>query len=254
MWTFYSHRSFWLGVLLALAMLTKGTLVFTAPLLLLLIPRRYWLPLALGFGLIVGSWALRNYLVLGSFVPFSTGSGAVLLGANNPIAWGNAEGQWLGDDLYSGYREFDGLPEVDWDRAQQRAAIEFVLSQPIMSWFQIGFAKLRLLFAIAADIYLLPLITGICWILFLLLRRQQLQRRGIDVFASSMQRRAFAIMGVFWLGLLVNTVIFWGDFRFRFPFDSLAAIATGALFSELITLVKFRRVRTIPDSLKVFIL
>lgn len=237
-WTFYSHRPFWLGVLLALAMLTKGTLVFAAPMLVLLLPRRAWLPLALGFGLLVGAWALRNYLVLGSFIPFSTGSGTVLLGANNPVAWASASGQWLDDVQYSGYQQFAGLPEVAWDRAQQRAAIDFVLSQPVMSWAATALAKLRLLFETGANAYILPVVLAGFWGLLALARRR------VTVFDCPACQRSVRVIGVFWFGLLINTIIFWGDFRFRFPLDPMAAIITGALFVGVLAALRNRKVRS----------
>lgn len=118
------------GILLGIALLTRGTLLFLLPMIPFLIPRRYWLRFALPLLCIVGVWTARNAVVMRAFVPFSTGAGAVAWGANNPIEYANALGSWNNGPDLPYWNEIKDLPEVERDRAQTRLALDYVRSVP----------------------------------------------------------------------------------------------------------------------------
>ncbi len=71
--------------------------------------------------LAIAPWTIRNYRVLGQFVPISTNGGYTLYSANNPRATGLA-------------MEVDPLPgehdEVSRDRVRMRAAITWIVQNP----------------------------------------------------------------------------------------------------------------------------
>ena len=86
----------------------------------IVIARRF-LPVLAVLGLIVGAWAYRNYLVLGTPV-IATNGGNVFYLANNPLA----------DGGYSevGERSLAGLTEVERNRTGSRWAWEWIRSHP----------------------------------------------------------------------------------------------------------------------------
>lgn len=114
------------GVLLGLLLLTRGTLLFSLPFLALLVPRRAALRFALPALCIVGLWAARNAVVMRAFVPFSTGNGSVLWGANNPLKFAEARGDWINPPHLPDWDSIKDLPEVELDHAQTRLALDYV--------------------------------------------------------------------------------------------------------------------------------
>jgi hypothetical protein len=109
----------------------RQALIFTLPILL-----------------IVGLWAWRNYRVLGMLVPLSTGSGAVLWGANNPTVYGQISGSWINPPLLPGWDEVKGLSEVQQDRAMTARALAYMRSVPPPLLARIALAKLALFWSI----------------------------------------------------------------------------------------------------------
>jgi hypothetical protein len=81
--------------------------------------------------IIVSLWTWRNYRVFGVFVPFSTGSGAVLWGGNNPVAFAQARGDWINPDRLPDWPQFIGLDEVSQDRALTARALAYLYTVPL---------------------------------------------------------------------------------------------------------------------------
>jgi 4-amino-4-deoxy-L-arabinose transferase-like glycosyltransferase len=73
----------------------------------------------------IAPWAIRNYVLLGRFVPLTSQGGLSLWIANNP----EADGSGLGDH-FSPVPQFDVLPEVERGRAYQKLAIGFIAENP----------------------------------------------------------------------------------------------------------------------------
>lgn len=136
------RKPFWIGVLIGVLMLTRGTLLFTVPFFAFLFPRRQWARLAVGAMLIIGAWTFRNAVQLHAFVPFSTNGGGTLYGANNADAWNHRSGYYwtiVDSNLYV------ELPEVERDRAFSRAAFAYLRSQPPARFVEVAIEKLRTL-------------------------------------------------------------------------------------------------------------
>ena len=71
---------------------------------------------------VVAPWTLRNYFVLGAFVPISTNGGGTLYSANNPLA----TGRYMPDQPLVGE-----TGEVSRDRAQARAGVSWIVRHPL---------------------------------------------------------------------------------------------------------------------------
>jgi hypothetical protein len=121
-----SRHSVVIGALLAVLMLTRGVLVFTTPLLFLLIPRRQWAVVAGTMLWVFAPWWLRNYLALHAWVPFSTGVGDVMWGANNDMVQGN----WLNPRLLPGWEHLKTLSEAARNQAEIGLALDWIRAQP----------------------------------------------------------------------------------------------------------------------------
>ncbi|MGC4081730.1 MAG: glycosyltransferase family 39 protein [Vicinamibacterales bacterium] len=81
--------------------------------------------------LTIAPWTLRNYRVLGEFVPISTNGGYTLYSANNPEATGLA----MPVTPLPGERD-----EVSRDRLRSRAAFDWIVHNPA-AWFRLALAK-----------------------------------------------------------------------------------------------------------------
>jgi len=74
----------------------------------------------------IAPWTIRNYIVLGEFVPVTTQGGWVLYESNNPLATG---GTWenvrppIMDEL-------EGLSETEWNRYLSKAAKKYIREHP----------------------------------------------------------------------------------------------------------------------------
>lgn len=196
-----------LGIVLGLALETRGTLLLTVPFLLPFLRHRR--RVLLGAVVVFMPWIARNAVTLHAFIPFSTGSGHVLRGANNEF---NPPGAWQWAITFPDWPHFAGLDEVAQDRGLTRAALDFLRTQTIPELLARAQAKL---------IYLFSSPTGIG---ALLVMTATLLRRNFS--------RPMRLCLVLWAGLALNTVIFWGDARFVFPVWSTVAIAAGLILKE----------------------
>ena len=152
-----------LGALWTCLMLTQpGLAVLPVLLALFLLPAAGWRSL---FGLAVRAapfafllmlpWWIRNYQLLGSFVPLTTTSGIGLWIGNNP----DATGGWV--PMPAGYQ---GMPEVEMSRRAGQEAIQWIAANPFdfikvtifklfkaMGIEQFNLARLNLLRPVPAD-------------------------------------------------------------------------------------------------------
>jgi hypothetical protein len=213
------------GVVIALLLLTRGTLLLTLPLLVPFIPRRHWRLTLLTALAVMLVWWVRNAIVLQAFVPFSTGGGAVFYGANNPIVYADKSGAWLNTPFLPGYKRYQALDEVSADRAMTQDALRVILSTPFTTLVEIGVRKLQLLMYGGYETRLLALA------LFTLLAWARLSRR---------QRRFMLLLAALWLGLVANTLVFWGDDRFRFPIEMVTNVGFGVAVAGLFARLRIR--------------
>ena len=122
------------GVLLGVSILLKPAVLllpfFLAPFLLVLVrPVRraagLWALMTVCVALTMSPWILRNYEVLGAFIPTTTQGGESLWEANNPEADG---GPMMDRGIFP--EDLDSLPEVERDRALSLAARRFIAENP----------------------------------------------------------------------------------------------------------------------------
>jgi 4-amino-4-deoxy-L-arabinose transferase-like glycosyltransferase len=139
-WLLRNRPAIWfalVGVALGLAALTRQAALPIAVLIVLwtLIGRQAagWrrrlspaLIILTFVGLTLTPWIVRNYLVLGKFVPLTSLGGLSLWVANNPMADGTGVG---GKALR--IPEVEALPEAERGAAYQKLAVQFIREDPI---------------------------------------------------------------------------------------------------------------------------
>lgn len=218
------------GLLFGLALLTRGTLLFAIPLVIYLAPQRRFFTLSMIAPVLL--WMLRNWLVLGALVPFSTGTGQVLYGVYNEVSFENATGEWLNPPTVPGWSEFADLDEVEQDKALTRAAIDFARHQSVPALVESEIAKLGNLAGIGpirqdewSDVVTFSLIN--CLWIVLIWTRPEVRQRAKRIWRHTEMR----LMAVLLLATLINTLVFYGSPRFRSPFIPLLVImsAVGAV-------------------------
>jgi hypothetical protein len=208
------------GVLWGLISLTRGNVLFALPIFAVLSRR----PIGFGVGVVlpIGLWTFRNWLVLGAFVPFSTGSGQVLLGTYNDITggrwWDNAPNAAVST-----------LPELQMDAEGRRLAFEWLAKHPnptelyiykvLTSWVNpYSDTPIR---AMGAHFIGAVLIAGLVgWIVRVVLRRWGLNLRSRDLLIAT---AALAV------ALTLNNIIFYSQYRFRQPLEPVL-FAGGAVW------------------------
>jgi 4-amino-4-deoxy-L-arabinose transferase-like glycosyltransferase len=145
-WLLRNKSAIWfapVGVVLGLAALTRQTAfpiaVFIALWTLVGCQAARWLRrlapalVILSFvGLTLTPWVVRNYLVLGKFVPFTSQAGLSLWIANNPLADGTGGGGKSGrGGKVPLIPEVEALPEVELGAAYQKLAVQFIREDPL---------------------------------------------------------------------------------------------------------------------------
>jgi len=137
-WLLRGHSGIWfilVGIVSGLAVLTRqsalAVAVFIAVWTVLDRRRRQWLSrvspalFMLAFlALTVAPWTLRNYVVLGEFVPLTSGGGISLWIANNPKADG------AGVENVPSTPHLSALPESKRGPAYQRLAMQYIRENP----------------------------------------------------------------------------------------------------------------------------
>jgi 4-amino-4-deoxy-L-arabinose transferase-like glycosyltransferase len=82
-------------------------------------------------GLTLTPWVVRNYLVLGQFVPFTSQAGLSLWIANNPLADGSGGGGKSGSGgTVLLIPEVNALPEVELGDAYRKLALQYIRENP----------------------------------------------------------------------------------------------------------------------------
>jgi 4-amino-4-deoxy-L-arabinose transferase-like glycosyltransferase len=228
------------GLMLGMALLTRGNVVLLMPLTLIWAVVQFWgrsyatawaLAIPLVAVAMLVPWSLRNYRVFGAFVPLSTGSGDVLLGSNNRLVATdpNLYGYWVFPDELPEYREQLKAPndELVRDRLEIKLAKEWVRSNPDRWWYLI-YSKFRRLWT--------PLLqprspwvfragTLVAWgpvlVLFALAYFPTLIR-----FLNRKDPSWLIHLVIF--HVVLNALVFWGSSRFRYPIEGLCLILAGA--------------------------
>jgi len=252
------------GVLLGLAMLTRGNAVM---MVILLVPWSVWQfrrtprlvvrGLAISFLALVMlvPWTIRNYRILHSFVPFETGGGDVVLGSYNRVVATDPRyyGYWVyPTSELPEYRDQITAPndEVIRDHVEMRLAMQWLRDHPEKWWYLVESRFRR------------------SWTPFLQPRSPMLYRVGL--LAAWGPILTLFILGFFpsaiyflrtnhpgWilhLGVfhfVLTALVFWGASRFRYPVEGLCIILASATLSWLCEHIS-RRLRPDLPGLKLF--
>ena len=219
------------GILFGILLEWRGVLLVGLPFFVAWIGfRRSLIIFLFGMSLPVAVWTARNYTIFNAFVPFSTGSGVVLYGANNPKIFSYAPGVWENPIYLEDYELFKDLPELQQDRAFQSAALEFLRGLDISYLiFALIFKVLAFFGFYDALVWKINLLmTGGIFIWSLIDKRRRRSRWRL-------WRRDPVVTLCLWLiatGIL-NTLIFWADYRMRFPFEpALCLVASAFLMNH----------------------
>jgi 4-amino-4-deoxy-L-arabinose transferase-like glycosyltransferase len=224
------------GVLLGMALLTRGNVMLLIPLTFVWAVVQFWkqpramlwaaaIPLVSLIMLV--PWTIRNYQVFGAFVPLASGSGDVLLGGNNQTVATdpNYYGYWLFPDNLPEYRNQLKAPndELIRDRLEIKLALEWIKSHPDRWWYLIH-SKFRRLWTPLLQPnspWLFQIGTLVTWgpvlVLFALAFFPTL-----IVFLR--RRHPGWLIHLVISHVVLNGLVFWGAARFRYPIEGLCLI------------------------------
>lgn len=160
--------------------------------------------------LVMSPWIIRNYLALGAIIPFTTNGGGAFYGANNAYAQGN----WLQGNARTDLPRPSGNTEVELDRDSYRLAFQWIQSNP-QAYGELLVKKLVRLFEFdphttRQDVQIAYLVAGFLPYGVLM----PLVLMGIILLVRV--PNAWLMHAVL-AAALVNTLIFYGDSRFRAP-------------------------------------
>jgi 4-amino-4-deoxy-L-arabinose transferase-like glycosyltransferase len=228
------------GLLLGLALITRGNIVLFLPLSV------FWavvqfrgqmraMAWALAIPLVAVAtlipWTARNYTVFGTLVPLSTGSGDVLLGSNNRAVATDSDlyGFWIFPDELPEYKDLLKAPndELVRDRLESKLALEWLRNNPDRWWYLIRSKFLRVWtpFLQPRSPLLFKAATLLAWgpllVLFALAFAPTL-------IAFWRRREPGWLIHAVILHVVLNALVFWGSSRFRYPVEGLCMILAAA--------------------------
>jgi 4-amino-4-deoxy-L-arabinose transferase-like glycosyltransferase len=233
-------RAMLAGLMLGLALLTRGNVVLLMPLTILWALVQFWQrPTAMAWALTipmvailtVAPWIVRNYRVFGQFVPLSTGAGDVLLGGNNRLVASdpNYYGYWAFPDELVEYRERLRAPndELVRDRLETKLAIEWLRNNRAKWWYLIHskFRRLWTPFLHPNSPVLFRVGTLVAWGPVLVLFSVAFFPTLISFLN---QRHPGWLIHLVILHVVLNAFVFWGASRFRHPIEGLCLILAAA--------------------------
>jgi len=242
----FAHRPSWprsitAGVLLGLAMLTRGNAIL---MVVLTVPWAVWqfrrtkrliirgLTISFLALVILVPWTIRNYEIFHAFIPFETGGGDVLLGSYNRVIATdpNYYGYWIypTTDLPE-YRDQITTPnnELIRNHVETKLALQWARSHPDTWWYlaESRFRRSLTPFLQQKDPMVYRVGMLISWGPILLLF-------AVGFFPTAMYFLRTNNPGwILHLGVfhfLLTALIFWGASRFRFPVEGLCIILASA--------------------------
>lgn len=163
-------------------------------------------------------WTIRNYLVTHKFIPITSQSGQVFLGANNPDVLKFYRGGWIHPTKSSLFNEaeikdyFEHLTTEEANSLCWKKGIRFVLENPLFT-ARLVFYKFKLFWHLNRDI-------GI----------PSLQYFFVFIFAtygaivSFKKIKTMSILYLLPIFFTIMSMIFWGDDRVRSPIDPVLVI------------------------------
>jgi 4-amino-4-deoxy-L-arabinose transferase-like glycosyltransferase len=179
---------------------------------------------SIAFMMVTIPWIIFVSLKLGTFVPITTGGGRTFLGANNgeilkhPLArWGGwlnpSEEGVVADD------ELEGLSEVEQDRYFYKVSLNYIVQNPF-ELPRLVFWKLINLFRVHPSFYDTIFMTILAFTSYFMVF--VLAMYGLTRFSMNKIETRFLLIII--LGYVTNSMIFWGDTRFRSAIEPVLII------------------------------
>ena len=234
-------RSIAAGVLLGLAMLTRGNAVLMVA---LMVPWSVWQfrrtpklvvrGLAISFVALVMlvPWTIRNYGIFHSFIPFETGGGDVLLGSYNRITASDplSYGYWIyPTSELPEYRAQITAPnnEVIRDHVETQLAMQWARNHPEKWWYLVESRFRRswtpFLESKSPTLYRVGMLLSWGPVLVLF----ALGFFPIAIYFLRTNNPGWILhLGVF--HFVLTALVFWGASRFRYPVEGLCIILASA--------------------------
>jgi 4-amino-4-deoxy-L-arabinose transferase-like glycosyltransferase len=228
------------GFVLGALLLCKPGFVFLVPLLPLWAwivcgrERRLWLRaglIPLCSGLVLAPWVVRNQLVFGAFIPFSTLGGNALLGANNrlvvedPALYGYCTMDHFLPEYRPALRAVDD--EVKRDEVAKKFAVEWLWANTD-KWFYLARMKFLRLWTpqyqgVERRWLRLPVSGYYALILAFFVAGV------VPITAKFLRERHPAVIMQFLIAsTIAMALVFQGQHRYRFPIDGLCIIMAAA--------------------------
>lgn len=225
------------GLLLGLATLTRANLVLLLPMLPLWAvlafgrSRRRWVGVLLlaVVSLVVGSWTVRNYIALHSFVALSTHGGSAFWGGNNPYA----EGDWVEESrtLRLASPPSD-IGEVEWDRAAYRLGVAWITDHPVD--FTLLVAKKLVRFFDFDPHSARPGVASLYRLIGFFPYGLLFPVMVIGIVGETRNRKAWLLYFVV-LAAVLNALVFYGDPRMRSPIQPYLYLFASTVLGRVAT-------------------
>ncbi len=236
------------GVLLGIVLLTRNVMLFTVPFLIVWMWRCYPKPLKsvslhlAAVALVVAPWALRNAVVFGRFIPFSTNGGVAALAVYNSATFDNPGG--TADITQMPYwPELTRLSEPERDQRKWALAIEEIRRQPFDKIARLFRAKLINYFFFSNSLEVNQTASSGLSIAYLAtlfglgavyaVRRSLPDRLG-HWLGSPGNQQAFWLLLIMVISQFIIPVAFWADARYRFVVEPFMALTLGIVWTLLL--------------------
>lgn len=234
------------GALLGIILITRNVMLFTVPFLALWILWCYPKPIKslslflAATALAITPWALRNAIVFGRFIPFSTSGGMAALAVYNPQTFDNPGGT---GDIAHILPELAKLPEPERDQQKWALAIEELRRQPLDKVVRLFRAKLINYFFFSNSLAVnqpastllsigyLATLSGLA--AFYALRHSLPSRLKGWLEAPNNQQAAWLLI-LMVVSQFIIPVILWADARYRFTSEPFMALTLGIVWVLLL--------------------
>jgi hypothetical protein len=168
-------------------------------------------------------WSLRNYAVMNTLGPGTTGGGCVFAGAHNLETLVNHPGGWthpLASVPDSDVDQFAQMSETERDAYFWRRGFDFLTQQPPETLLKLLALKVLRLW-IPVQRIVADEVCSVCNVLTSLLFLGPALLSVLGLLKLRSQKAVFHLGIVFLGGTTLVTIIFWGGTRFRMPLEPI---------------------------------
>ena len=183
-------------------------------------------------------WAFRNYSVMNTFNPGTTGSGIVFAGAHNPQALAEYPGGWISPQpLMPDIYRVAQMPETERDAYFWRMGFDFLTQQSPLTLFRLFVLKLFRLW-IPGQRIVNDGVCFLCNVITSLLFSVPFFFSILGLYLLSSQKPLFHLVILLLAGTTLVSILFWGSTRFRMPIEPILWVLAAFAMIRLIELRK----------------